>query len=1035
MMYASLITKSNFSFLEGASHPHELVERAATLGLRALALTDRDGVYGAVRAHVAAKEHNLHLIHGATVTIRQADHQSLTLLVQTREGYANLCRLLTRGRLRHKKGMCSVTWDEVCSHAEGVIALIGVRDTRPGVPQAIINLKSAFGDRLYGVITRHREREDVHRERLLRELASEFGFPLAAATEVLYHRRSRRRLQDVLTCIRHGTTLEAAGTLLQPNAEHCLNSCEAFAALFADIPEAVSRTIEIAERCTFSMDELCYRYPVENLPSGMRSIEYLRKLTLDGAARRYPEGIPADVMQQIERELQLVEDLDYCGYFLTMWEIVQYCREHNILCQGRGSAANSAVCYCLAITAVDPVRMGLLFERFISRERAEPPDIDLDIEHQRREEVIQYVYNRYGRTHAAMVANVIRYRTRSSVRDIGKALGIAETTLVRTAKLVGYGKLEDEVLQQAGFDMTQRSSRLFVELVEELYHFPRHLSVHCGGFLIGHEPVHDLVPLENAAMEGRTVIQWDKNDIEDLGLFKVDLLSLGSLHAVHRCFDLVREHYQADYTMSTVPADDPATFEMISRGDTIGLFQIESRAQMSVLPRMRPKKYYDLVIQISLIRPGPIVGDMVHPYLRRRNGEEAIDYPHPRLEPVLRKTLGIPLFQEQVMRVAMLVADYSAGEADQLRRDMAAWRRSGRIEAHRERLISRMRRNGISAEFAERVFQQISGFAEYGFPESHAASFALIAYVTAWQKCHYPAAYICALLNAQPMGFYSIATIIEDGKHHGVEVRPIDILRSHWDCTLESGASGGWALRIGLRFVNGLGTRHRQRLETAMAAGPFRSLDDFSARTGLDHKAVTRLAKSGAFEQLADRAAPSQGQCSTSRRSAMWELRGLARAPRLELINPPSQSPDFDGLSVAEEIIWDYSAASHSTRGHPMDCFRDQLEAEGMPSAAAVKEMENGSRASYIGMLICQQRPSTASGVVFMTMEDETGFVNLILWPSIFAANKLLLTTATFLGVAGVLQVQDEVLHIIADSFWRPELGLTPAAVEPRRFR
>ncbi|MBI2366000.1 MAG: DNA polymerase III subunit alpha, partial [Deltaproteobacteria bacterium] len=824
--------KSNFSFLEGASHPDELVEEAHRLGLPALAVTDRDGVYGIVWAHVRAREVGLKLIIGSQVSV--ADGSTIVLLAQDRGGYANLCRLLTTGRLRSEKGESAVGWDEICAHASGLIALWGgeesliVGDAEPN--EVAGKLRDSFDDRLYGLLTRHRHEEEVAAEARLRECAKGYGFPLVAANEVLYHTPARRPLQDILTAIRHGVPVASCGRRLKPNAEHDLKSPYAFARLFADDPAAFNRTLEIAERCSFSLDEIRYRYPSEHLPDpstrapamgggrslgispenrgvavserseskdgesgapglpgglhGTTSAAWLRRLTFGGAHWRYGETIPSTVVGQLEKELDIIEALDYPGYFLTMWEIVEFCRAHGILCQGRGSAANSAVCYCLGVTAVDPVRMGLLFERFISKERAEPPDIDLDIEHDRREEVIQHVYDKYGRDHAAMVANVVRYRSRSALRDVGKALGLSETALDRAAKfLSSYENVQPEMLEQLGIDPSQGLHGHLLELTNEILDFPRHLSIHPGGFLLGHEPVHDLVPIENATMPERTVIQWDKEDLEELGLFKVDLLGLGGLTQLDLCFTLLREHRGIELSMATIPPEDGATYEMICQSDTVGVFQIESRAQMAMLPRLRPRNFYDLVIEISIVRPGPITGGMVHPYLRRRQGKEAIDYPHPTLIPVLEKTLGVPLFQEQVMRLAVVAADYTPGEADQLRRDMAAWHRTGRMERHRERLITRMRAKGIAPEFAKRVFEQIRGFGEYGFPESHAASFALIAYATAWLKCHYPAEFACSLLNAQPMGFYAPATIGEDAKRHRVIVRPIDAQSSSWQCS------------------------------------------------------------------------------------------------------------------------------------------------------------------------------------------------------------------------------------------------------------
>lgn len=743
MLHTPLWCKSHFSFLEGASHPDELVEEAHHLGLKSLTLTDRDGVYGIVRTHVKARELGLHLIVGAQITL--ADHSILILLAQNRDGYSNLCRLITVGRLHSPKGSSSVTWDEVCRQAGGLIALWGGEQSLlagEADPNEVADpLRDAFGDRLYALLARHRQADEVRTEARLRARAARYGLSLVAATEVLYHTQARRPLQDVLTAIRHGVTVSTAGRRLKPNAEHDLKSPHDFAALFADDPAAVARTEEVAVRCNFSLAELRYRYPSERLPNGTTSTQRLRQLTFEGARRRYGGKIPPDVAKQLEAELNLIDALDYPGYFLTMWEIVEFCGQHGILCQGRGSAANSAVCYCLGITAIDPVRMGLLFERFISRERAEPPDIDLDIQHNRREEVIQHVYDTYGRSHAAMVVNVIRYRPRSAIRDVGKALGLGSrspegigrgTSLDRLARLLSHhDDLNPEALQQAGLDPETPLHRHLLRLTNEILETPRHLSIHPGGFLLGHDPVWTIVPIENATMPGRTVIQWDKDDLEALGLFKVDLLGLGALSHLDLTFRLLKQHRGVELDMAAIPPNDPATFKMIQRADTVGVFQIESRAQMAMLPRLRPRSFYDLVIEVSIVRPGPITGGMVHPYLRRRRGEESVLYPHPSLQPVLEKTLGVPLFQEQVMRLAMIAADYTPGEADQLRRDMAAWRGPGRIERHRERLISRMQTKGIARQFAERVFSQIQGFGEYGFPESHAASFALIAYATA----------------------------------------------------------------------------------------------------------------------------------------------------------------------------------------------------------------------------------------------------------------------------------------------------------------
>jgi error-prone DNA polymerase len=1040
--YAPLWCKTNFSFLEGASHPDEIVETAAFLGLPAIAITDRDGVYGIVHAHRKAVELGIRLLVGSEVSLE--DGGSLVLLATNRRGYADLCRLISRGRLRCEKGSSRVTWQEVCEHADAVIALWGgAKSAIAGAvePMHVAGmLKEAFGDRLYAMIARHRCAEELQEEQRLQSRAARHSIPTVAAVEVLYHTPARRPLHDVLTCIRHGTKISAAGTLTRPNAEHALKTPHAFMELFSDDYDSVTRTSEIAARCSFSLSELRYRYPSEQLPDGTSSSQWLRRLTLEGAGRRYGVEIPEQALRQIDKELELIDELDYCGYFLTMYEIVEYCREHAILCQGRGSAANSVVCYCLDITAVDPVRMGFLFERFISRERNEPPDIDLDIAHERREEVIQHVYEKYGRSHAAMVATVIRYRPRSAVRDVGKALGLTETTLDRLAKLLPhYGEIPQATLERAGLGPDTRAHLHLHRLANEILDFPRHLSIHPGGFLLGHEPVYDIVPMENASMEDRTVIQWDKDDLEDLGLFKVDLLGLGALTQLDIALELLRTRRGLDLSMATIPAEDPQTYEMMDRADTVGVFQIESRAQMSMLPRLRPRTFYDLVIEISIVRPGPISGGMVHPYLRRRNGDEPVEYPHPSLIPVLEKTHGVPLFQEQVMRLAIVAADYTPGEADQLRRDMAAWRKSGRIDRHRERLVSRMRDKGIAPEFAERVFEQIRGFGEYGFPESHAASFALIAYATAWLKRHYHAEFTCSTLNAQPMGFYSPATLVEDAKHHGVEMLPIDVNESDWDCTLEEGTrhfptrarasgrdhhDGRFGVRMGLRYVKGLSREEGRSVESMRAQRRFESLDDFTRRAHLGEKALERLAEAGALDGF-----------GRDRRQSLWSIleRDRPRDSALPL-TVAEAPPQLDTLGNFEEIAWDYRTSYHSTRGHPLEPLRAKLSALGLPDARAVNGFPDGRRIRYAGVVICRQRPGTAGGVVFMTLEDEAGFVNLVIWESVFKRHATLAKTAAFLGVTGKLQSQHGVVHVVAEKLWAPDIALADTPLRSRDF-
>ncbi len=1122
-VYAPLWCKSNFSFLEGASDPAELIEQAAHLGLRSIAVTDRDGLYGVVQAHTAARHKGLDLIIGAEMTVadpgvvlsgqiragsqptakpgaqfERADISTIVLLVENRSGYRNLCRLITRGRRRSPKGESITTWQEVAEHAGGLVALWGGDNSlltradpfklslspgrfrtsfRTGQPRLVDEtlletvtplLKDAFGDRLFAIISRHHRADEVRKEWRLRENASKWDIPLVAATEVLYHSPSRRDVQDVLSCIRQGVKLSDAGRRIRANAEHSLLSPDAFTHVYRDEVVAIARTCEISDRCTFSMSDLRYYYPAERLPDGTTTDEWLRYLTFEGAKRRYQgeTEIPPEVVEQLNKELVLIEELSYAAHFLTMWELVRFCEEHAILCQGRGSAANSAVCYCLGVTAVDPVRMGLLFERFISRERADPPDIDLDIEHDRREEVIQHVYKKYGRDHAAMVAVIIRYRPKSAVRDIGKVLGLSETSLNQLAKFLSrYDCVNADSLRHAGLDPEAKVHQHLVRLANTVQGFPRHLSIHPGGFLLGHEPVHDLVPVENGAMEDRTVIQWEKDDVEELGFFKVDLLGLGALSQLHRAFNLIRAHRDVDLSMTTIPPNDTATFDMCCKAETVGVFQIESRAQMAMLPRLKPHKFYDLVIELSIVRPGPITGGMVHPYLRRRAGEEPVIYPHECLEPVLEKTLGVPIFQEQVMRLAVVAADYSPGEADQLRRDMAAWRKTGRLERHRGRLISRMIKKGMKEKFAERVFEQIRGFGEYGFPESHAASFALISYATAYLKCHYLPEFTCALLNSWPMGFYTPATIVQDAKRHGLVVRPVDVLHSMWNCTMQPCAhsTGGFAVRMGLRYVKGLRKDEGEKIEAvvktvrrlwrtsgkgdgesfgATCDVPFTSIDDFTLRTGISNRSMRLLAEAGAFDSFKE-----------NRRAALWQVQGMKmetmhlhrvqsevanseeRLTGAEPVLPLEEPvPVFRSLSDIDTVTWDFRTMNHSARSHLLEPFRDEFVAKGLPDARAVARMEDGRHVNYAGIVICRQRPGTASGVVFMTMEDETGFVNTILWPGVYEQFSIQARTLSFLGVSGKIQAAHGVLHVVVNKLWDPREYARPPAVRSRDF-
>jgi len=1044
--YVPLWVKSNHSFLEGASHPEQLVERAHALGLPAMAITDRDGVYGAVKAHVKAKQLGIKLIVGAELTVTPNLDAQVTykvlLLAKTRAGYGVLCGLISRGRERAEKGSSLVTLDEVREANLDLIALCA----EPGL---LSSLKSAFGADLYALCARHLVAEELSRELVLRERARALSIALVASSEVLYHDKSRRSLQDVLCCIRHGVTLREAGTHIKPNDEHALKSLSLMNKLYADAPDMLQNTLTVADACSFSYDQIRYRYPSETLPSGMTESQFLRQVTWQGADLRFPEGIPQDVKVQLERELSLIEELEYGGYFLTMYEIVQYCRQEGILCQGRGSAANSVVCYCLGVTAIDPLAMDLLFERFLSRERAEPPDIDLDIEHDRREEVIQWVYKRYGRKRAAMVANLIRYRPRSAVRDVGKVLSIPATSLDGIARLLGHyaDSFDADTMRTAGLDPNSPALQQLIRLSQEINEFPRHLSIHPGGFLLGHEAVDSIVPIEPATMENRTVVQWDKYDVEALGLFKVDLLGLGALTTIRHSIQLLAQHKGFTLDMGKLGNDDPATYEMISRGDTVGVFQIESRAQMAMLPRLKPDKFYDLVIEVAIVRPGPIQGDMVHPYLRRRTKQEEVIYPHESMRRVLEKTLGVPIFQEQVMKLAVLAADYTPGESDQLRRDMAAWSSAGRIEEHHERLVSRMVANGIPEDFAERVFSQIRGFGEYGFPESHAASFALLAYVTAWLKCHHPEVFLCGMLNAQPMGFYMPATLIEDAARHGVLTLPIDVNHSQWDCTLEltevpsvapgtatrSHAKPGafiaprafqqqLAVRMGYRYVKGLGVLDQKKL--VGLPRPIRTIEDFVRKSQLNLRALVALSEAGAFDSL-----------GITRREALWRVRSACRGTYDAMATEPgSHTPPMASLSVQEQVLWDYRSMEHSTRGHPMAPLRDWLTQRGVVGAGDVRDLPHGKQVDCVGLVICRQRPGTASGVVFLTLEDELGFVNVVVWTRVFERFQRVLRTASLLGVRGSIQSAEGVVHLIAEELYAPIINLGEHVHQSRDF-
>ncbi len=992
MRYAELHCKTNFSFLEGASRADELVRQAAELEYRALAVTDRNSVAGVVRAHIAAKEAGLPLVIGAEIT--PADAPPVVLWTTDRASYGRLCRLITRGRRQAPKGECTLTLQDVAEFAEGLVAGIKLEELQnencklQSSESQLSIYREIFRDRCYLLAELVRGADDCARLAWLRELSRAVGVPLVAAGDVHYHVPGRMVLHDVLTAIRHGTTVSAAeGTLLFPNAERHLRPMEEIRELFAAAPDAIARTIEIAERCRFSLDELRYEYPTELAPKGQTPLAYLTQLTWQGAAERYKSGVPEKVRRQIEYELQLIGELHYESYFLTVWDLVRFARSRNILCQGRGSAANSAVCFCLGVTSVDPATSDLLFERFVSRERDEAPDIDIDFEHERREEVLQYVYEKYGRERAGLAATVITYCSRSAIRDVGKALGLSLDRVDALAKHVeGYTREPKLVgrCREVGIDPASDLGRRLIYCVNEIIGFPRHLSQHVGGMVMTQGPLCEMTPIENAAMEDRTVIEWDKDDLDELGILKVDCLCLGMLTAIHKCFDLVRDHYGRELTLATIPPDDPAVYDMICRADTIGVFQIESRAQMSMLPRLRPRCFYDLVIEVAIVRPGPIQGNMVHPYLRRRTGQEAETYPNDAIREVLEKTLGVPIFQEQAMRLAVVAAGFTPGEADQLRRAMAAWRRPGLIEQFRKKLLDGMRANNLPEEFAQRVYRQIEGFGEYGFPESHAASFALLVYASAWLKHYYPAAFAAAMVNSQPMGFYQPAQLVRDAREHGVAVRPVDVNWSAWDCVLEkaeggvgkgeggfgrAGAFPAPVLRLGLRMLNGLGEAAGRTIEQARGAEPFVSIDDFTRRTGLGQAVVKRLAEADAF-----------GSVGAERRQALWQALGQEKKRRAMPLFEAREEPQvaLPAMEAYEEVVADYRTAGLSLRAHPISFYREQLEGLGVTPARRLVELANDAPVIVAGLVLLRQRPGTAKGITFVTLEDETGTVNLV---------------------------------------------------------
>ena len=1071
--YAELHCRSNYSFLTGASHPEELVVRAHALGYAALAVTDECSLGGVVRAHAEARRLGLHLIVGAEMALQRAPAAAgpageggmagnmkaggdavaagprLILLAMSRRGYGNLSQWITVARRRAPKGQYQALMSDLEGRVPHLPTLAGLPDClallhTPAVlasaqpfetlfAQALW-LKTWFGDGAQGpgraalALPLLHHAHDALLAELVQRVAALTGLPVVAVGSVLMHARSRKPLQDALTATRLKCAVAEAGWALEPNAEAHLRPRSRLGALYR--PEWLAATLALAGRCTFSLDELRYEYPREIVPEGHTPASWLRQLTEEGVRRRFPAGAPAAVRATIEHELALITQLQYEPYFLTVADLVQWARGQGILCQGRGSAANSAVCYCLGVTEVDPARMTLLFERFISAERNEPPDIDIDFEHQRREEVIQYVYRKYGRHRAALTGVVISYRPRSALRDMGRALGIDLDRIDAVAKSQHWfdgRRIDPERLAENGFDPASPLCKLWVELTQALIGFPRHLSQHPGGFVIARDDLARLVPVENAAMAGRSVIQWDKDDLDALGLLKVDLLALGMLSAIQRALAFVAlKRGLPEFRMQDVPAEDAPTYAMLCRGDSVGTFQVESRAQMSMLPRLQPRSFYDLVIEVAIVRPGPIQGGMVHPYLRRRSGEEPVDYPSAEVKQALQRTLGVPIFQEQVMQLAILAADFTPGEADQLRRAMAAWKRKGGLGPFHERLVGRMVAKGYPPDYAERIFKQIEGVGEYGFPESHAASFALLVYVSAWLKCHHPDVFLAALLNSQPMGFYAPAQLVRDAREHGVTVLPVDVTRSDWDSTLEGQGAGLRPVRLGFNRIGGLSQAAAGRIVVARNSEPFAGAEDLARRASLDAHELSLLAQADALSAI-----------TGHRHQAAWSVAGIdTRAtPLLRRTRTHEAVAALPAPSAAATVLADYRALGLSLTQHPVALLREPLAAFKVQPAAVLRSYPNGRLARASGIVTHRQRPETARGVVFVTLEDETGSVNVIVWPQVAETQRQALLASTLLTVYGIWQSEGEVRHLVARQLVDHSALLQGLTATSRNFR
>jgi len=1027
--YAELQATTNYSFLRGGSHPHELVAEAKLQGLAALAVTDRNTLAGVVRAHTAAKRVGLRLIVGTRLDL--TDAPSLLCLPTDRAAYGRLCRLLSLGQGRADKGQCTLALEDVAAAADGQILIALTSEDWNWRAEAahaafeveLRRLKTSLAPTaLYLAATHAYRGDDRAHIAALAALARRCRLPLVATGDVLYHTPHRRPLQDVLTCIREGVCISDAGLRLAPNAERHIKPPHEMARLFEGHEAALARTLEIAAACAFNLDDLQYEYPDEPVPPGKTPHAHLVDLVEAGAREKFPDGVPDKVRTNIDKELALIAKLNYAPYFLTVHDIVAFAKSQDILCQGRGSAANSVVCYCLDITGVNPTEVDLLFERFISADRQEPPDIDVDFEHERREDVIQHIYRKYGRHRAGLAATVISYRSRSAVREVGKAMGLSEDTVAALAGMVwgtrGSGALPGQRVREAGLDPDDPLLQRVLELTEELIEFPRHLSQHVGGFVLTRGPLVEMVPVGNSAMEDRTFVEWDKDDLAALNLLKVDVLGLGMLTCIRRAFDLIARHEGQRWTLATLPREKPAVYEMLCRAEAIGVFQVESRAQMNMLPRLKPKCFYDLVIEVAIVRPGPIQGDMVHPYLRRRDEIEDVDYPFPQngdpneLRNILHKTLGVPLFQEQAMRIAMVAAEFSDSEVNELRKAMAAFRRRGTIEQLEEKMVSKMVERGYAREFAQRCFNQIKGFGEYGFPESHAASFALLVYVSAWIKHHHPAAFCAALLNSQPMGFYAPAQLVRDARENGVEVRPVDINHSDWDCTLEpGGADGRPALRLGFRQVDGMSQDETEKkLLAARDRAPFADTYDLWRRAGIRLDTIERLAAADAFRSI-----------GLDRRQALWEVKALDGATPLPLfdwsetreggLEPAVALPE---MPLPDHVVTDYQTLRLSLKAHPVRFLRGGLRRRRILACADLRATRNGQWVSVAGVVLVRQQPGTAKGVIFMTIEDETGIANVVVWAKTMARYRRVVMASRLIVIHGRVQRKDNIIHIVA---------------------